>query len=99
MKRKNYWLLSVSMIFMALIFMGTGCNISSGSSSIPTEEKKHVEATAEWAYLTFEETVEKADIIIYGTAVNAAKLKLGQEIPVIALWIIIGKFPFKLKNW
>lgn len=75
MKRKNYWLLSVSMIFMALIFMGTGCNISSGSSSIPTEEKKHVEATAEWAYLTFEETVEKADIIIYGTAGERSETK------------------------
>ena len=75
MRRKNAWLLSVGIVFMVLIFMGTGCSISSGSSSVPTEEKKHVEATAEWAYLTFEETVEKADIIIYGTAGERSETK------------------------
>ena len=41
----------------------------------PYRRKKHVEATAEWAYLTFEETVEKADIIIYGTAGERSETK------------------------
>ncbi len=52
-----------------------GCASSQTGRSIPTEEKKVVEGSGSWAYYTFEDAVEEAKIIVYGTAGEGGEAK------------------------
>ena len=71
--KKKALLAGVQAVVKALL---SGSVSSQTGSSIATEEKKMVGGTAEWIYYDFEEAVDKASTIVYGTAGERGETKV-----------------------
>ena len=105
MKKRYHFLLPAGVVFIALILIGTGCSVSSGNSSIPTEEKKQVTAQASWKYYSFEDAVNAAETIVYGRAGQKGETKkfdgaaddsvinYYRKVPIEVLKLIKGQAP------
>lgn len=76
MKTRKKWTMALCGLLAVIMALLSGCVSSQTGSSTPTEEKRQMQATAEWVYYDFEEAINEANTIVYGTAGERGETKL-----------------------
>lgn len=98
MKTRKKWTMALCGLLAVIMALLSGCVSSQTGSSTPTEEKQQVYGTAEWVYYSFEEAINEASTIVYGTAGERGETKLREGAPGESAIEFYREIPITIKE-